>query len=65
MTTGSMQAFLAIIITMDLVNQKNMQDYRSADEVLSTLFSPQIMSRDKFKNILTFFHSCDNGNYIL
>ena len=58
-----MQAFLAIIITMDLVNQKNIQDYRSADEVLSTLFFPQIMSRDKFKNILAFFHSCDNGKY--
>ena len=54
-TPGEMKAFLAMIIAMGLVNQENIQDYWSTDEVLSTPFFPQIMSRDKFMNILSFF----------
>ena len=53
-----------MIIAMGLVNQDNIQDYWSTDGVLSTPFFPQIMSRDKFMNILTFFHLCDNDNYV-
>ena len=49
---------------MGLVNQENIQDYWSTDEVPSTPFFPQIMSRDKFMNILTFFHLCDIDNYV-
>ena len=49
---------------MGLMIQENIQDYWSTDEVLSTPFFPQIMSRDKFMNILTFFHLCNNDNYI-
>ena len=64
MTSGEMKAFLAMITAMGLVNQENIQDYWSTDEVLSTPFFPQIMSRDKFMNILTFFHLCNNDNYI-
>ena len=63
-TAGDIKAFLAMIIAMGLVNQENIQDYWSTDEVLSTPFFPQIMSRDKFLNILTFFHLCDNDNYV-
>ena len=63
-TSGEMKAFLAVKIAMGLVNQENIQDYWSTDEVLSTPFFPQIMSRDKFMNILTFFHLCNNDNYI-
>lgn len=47
-TAGEMKAFLAMIITMGLVNQENIQDYWSTDEVLSTPFFSQIRSRDKF-----------------
>ena len=64
MTSREIKAFLAMIIAMGLVNQENIQDYWSTVEVLSTPFFPQIMSRDKFKNILTFFHLCNNDNYI-
>ena len=64
MTAGDIKAFLAMIIAMGLVNQENIQDYWSTDEVLSTPFFPQLMSRDKFLNILTFFHLCDNDNYV-
>lgn len=63
-TSGEIKAFLAMTIAMGLVNQENIQDYWSTDEVLSTPFFPEIMSRDKFMNILTFFHLCDNDNYV-
>ena len=64
-TAGDIKAFLAMIIAMGLENQENIQDYWSTDEVLSTPFFPQLMSRDKFLNILTFFHVCDNDNYVV
>ena len=64
MTPGEMKAFLAMIIAMGLGNHENIEDYWSTDEVLSTPFFPQIMSRDKFMNILSFFHLCDNDNYV-
>ncbi len=51
-------------IAIGLVNQENIQDYWSTDEVLSTPFLPEIMSWDKFMNILTFFHWCDNDSYV-
>ena len=40
-----------------------MRDYWSTGEVLSTPFFSQIMPRDKFMNILTFFHLSDNDTY--
>ena len=63
-TAGEVKAFLSMIIAMGLVNQENIQDYWSTDEVLSTSFFHEIMARDKFINILTFFHLCDNDNYV-
>jgi len=54
-TPGEMNAFVAMIFAMGLVNQENIQAYWSTDEVLSTPFFPQTMSRDKFMNILSFF----------
>ena len=64
MTPNDMKAFLAMIVAMGLVNQEYLQDYWSTDEVLSTPFFSQIMPRDKFLNILTFFHLCDNDRYV-
>ena len=64
MTSGEIKAFLAMIVAMGLVNQENIQDYWSTDKVLSTPFFPQILPKDKFMNILTFFHLCDNDNYV-
>ncbi|XP_015768026.1 PREDICTED: piggyBac transposable element-derived protein 5-like [Acropora digitifera] len=55
-TSGEIKAFLALIVAMGLVNQEDIRDYWSTDEVLSTPFFSQIMSRDKFMNILSFFH---------
>lgn len=60
MTSSEVKSFLAMIIAMGLVNQESIPDYWSTDEVLSTPFFPGIMSRDKFLNILVFFHVCDN-----
>jgi len=45
-TGGDIKAFLAMIIAIGLVNQENIQDYWSTNEVLSTPFFPQLMSRD-------------------
>ena len=39
-TSGEIKAFLAMTIAMGLVNQENIQDYWSTDEVLSTPFFP-------------------------
>ena len=49
---------------MRLVNQEDIRDYWSTDEVLSTPFFSHIMPRDKFLNILTFFQLCDNDSYV-
>ena len=67
MTSGKMKAFLAMIIAMGLVNQENIQDYWSTNGpgLLVYSFFSQITSRDKFINILKFFHLCDNDNYAL
>ena len=51
MTLAEIKAFLALIVEMGLVNQEDVRDYWSTDEVLSTLFLSQIMARDKFVNI--------------
>ena len=55
-----MKAFPALIIAMRLVNQEVIRDYWSTDEVLSSPFFSLIMPRDKFMNILSYFHFCDN-----
>ena len=57
-TAGDIKAFLAMIIAMGLVNQENIQDYWSTDEVLSTPFFPQLMSRDKFFEHFDIFFTC-------
>ena len=63
-TSDEIKAFPALIIAMRLVNQEDIRDYWSTDEVLSTPFFSQIMPRDKFMNILTFFHLCDNDSTV-
>ena len=52
-TTGDMKPFLAMIIAMGLVNQENIQDYWSTDEVLLTPFFLQLMTRNKFWNVFS------------
>ena len=59
-TPDEIKAFPALIIAMRLVNQEDIRDYWLSDEVLFTPFFSQIMPRDKFMNILTYFHLCDN-----
>ena len=41
-TAGDIEAFLAVIIAMGLVNQENIQDYWPTDEVLSISFFPAV-----------------------
>ena len=63
-TSGEIKPFLALIVAMGLVNQEDIRYYWSTHEVLSTPFFSQIMSRDKFMNILSFFHLSDNDSYV-
>ena len=62
-SAGEIKAFPGLF-AMRLVNQEDIRDYWSTDEVLSTPCFSQIMPRDKFMNILTFFHLCDNDSYV-
>lgn len=53
MTSGEIKGFLAVIVAMGLVDQEDIRDYWSTEEVLSTPFFSQIMPRDKFMNIFS------------
>ena len=54
--------FLALTYYMGLIKKKpDIKQYWSMDEMLSTSFVRNIMSRDEYHNILSFFHLCDNS----
>ena len=59
-----MKCFISLLISMGLLHQEDIQDYWSKDDVLRTPFFPSVMPRDHFLNILSFFHLCDNDNYV-
>ena len=58
-----MRAFLAITFYMGLVKKSDLKHYWSVDTVLETPFVRSVMPRDKFMNILSFFHLNDNNTY--
>lgn len=57
-------AFLAVVIHMCLVKKPKLSDYWSKRTILSTPFPSSIMSRNRFKAILSNFHLNDNRTYI-
>ena len=63
-TVSEMRLFIAVIINMGLVKLADLQDYWSTDEIVSTPFFPGVMVRDRFLNILAFFHLNNNDNFI-
>ena len=63
-SVDDMKCFIAVITAMGLVQQEDLQDYWSLDDVIQTPFFPATMSRDFFLNILSFFHLADNHNFI-
>ncbi|XP_070576771.1 piggyBac transposable element-derived protein 4-like [Ptychodera flava] len=56
--------FVGAVLAMGLVIHEDISDYWSTDLVLATPFFPSIMSRDRFLNVLLFFHLANNDNYI-
>jgi hypothetical protein len=63
-TANEMKQWLGLIIITGLVQKPSMEDYWSTDPVISTPIFSSTMPRDRFLNILTFFHLNDNTNYI-
>ena len=56
---GEMKAFIAIVLFMGLVRLPNYKLYWNTHHLLS-LNIASIMPRDRFMNIMTFFHACNN-----
>ena len=56
-TLAEMKVFLSVIISMGLVQKRDVQDYGSLDSVQDTPFYWKTMSRDRFLLILSNFHN--------
>ena len=63
-TIGEMKCFIAVTIVMGLVRKDAIEDYWSTDAAISTPFFQNVMPRDKFGNIMSFFHLADNALYM-
>ena len=61
---GDMMRFVGMIIGMGLVQQQDLHDYWSKDELLETPFFCKAMPRNKFLLMLSFFHLNNNHNNI-
>ena len=61
-TACEMWAFLGLILAMGMVKIGNIRDYWSTDNIFKHPFFPSVMPRDRFLDILTFFHLNDNRN---
>ena len=61
---SEMRNFIALTIAIGLTHQEDMSDYWSKEEVICIPFYGKIMSRDRFYNLLAFFHLADNNRYI-
>ena len=57
-------AYLGIHIAMGIVNLPSLRDFWSSDPILQHQWFPSIMSRDRFKQILRYFHCADSNGYV-
>ena len=48
---------------MGLLKKQDIKDYWSMDKMITTPFFRKMMSRDKYHNMQSFFHLCDNATY--
>ncbi|KAJ8320224.1 LOW QUALITY PROTEIN: hypothetical protein KUTeg_001811 [Tegillarca granosa] len=55
------KAFIAVIINMGLIQKPSIQEYLSSKITKTSWFS-EVMSRNRFQNILKFFHVVKNNN---
>ncbi|ODM89009.1 PiggyBac transposable element-derived protein 4 [Orchesella cincta] len=58
--SNEMWVFLAINVAMGLLRKPSVRDYWSSNEVLSSPFFPETMSRNRFQHILQCLHLVDN-----
>ena len=59
-----MLAYLGMHIAMGIVNMPSLRDFWSSNPIMQHQWFPSIMSRDRFKQILRYFHCADSNNYI-
>jgi hypothetical protein len=60
-TVPEMKVFIAIVLYMGLVRLPNYDMYWSTDELISLKSLCLYMTRDRFYNIMSFFHANDNS----
>jgi len=63
-TTDEMLAYLGLHIAMGIVNLPNIKDFWSTEPILQHQWFGSIMCRDRFKQILRYFHCADQTGYI-
>ena len=56
-----LKAFIGMNIAMGMLRLPQIRDYWAHNEILSTLWLPSIMPRDRFFSILRFLHLVDNS----
>ena len=57
------KVFISLTYYMSLIQKHDIKQYWSMDEMLATPFVRKLVSRDKYHNIQTFLHLCDNKAY--
>lgn len=63
-TEDEVKQFFAIIIHMGILVKPKLSDYWSTDHFMHASFVSSIMSRDRFKLIMMYFHPNDVSTYI-
>lgn len=61
-TVPEMKKFLGLIVLMGQVKKDVFYDYWSTDQSIETPFFSQVMSRNRFVQIMQSWHFCNNDN---
>ncbi|TEA37572.1 hypothetical protein DBR06_SOUSAS14910020, partial [Sousa chinensis] len=64
-TNSDTKKFLGLIILMGQLRKSHWKEYWSTDPLLETSIFPKIMTRRRFKQIMTFLHFNDNSETLL
>ena len=59
-----MLAFLGMHIAMGIVSLPSLHDFWSTEPILQHQWFSSVMSRDRFKQIVRYFHCCDSSHCI-